>query len=147
MTVTLESIKTEQERLAKMISDFERQSSTFPITVAFPDLNDGELAVGVIISADGLKKEWLILLPGDSDGKAWAAQMEWAKSIGGELPDKLEASLLHSVMKEEFKPEAYWTSEKYVDSYAWCQGFDDGIQDYSYPNYELRARAVRRSPI
>jgi hypothetical protein len=118
-------------------------------TVTPPLLNDGEIYVGAIISADGSKNHNIILLPGESDDVNWKYAMEWAVSIGGELPDHCESALLFSTMKHEFKPEWYWLREQYTaySSYAWCQNFHSGGQDYYCKTFELRARAVRRLEI
>jgi hypothetical protein len=146
--ITLDDIKATQAKLATMIAAFERQSA-FPVTIAPPDLEDGEVWLGAIVSADGRKREHVILLPGDSDPKRWKEQMAWAESLGGELPDRVEGALLFATLKDEFREEAYWTREQHaVDSdYAWCQNFGDGNQYSSGTDYKLRARAVRRVPI
>ncbi|MBS1198123.1 MAG: hypothetical protein H6R18_1908 [Proteobacteria bacterium] len=55
-TITLEAIKTEQNKIAQMIATLEAQAkleSAFPITIEMPTLNAGERYVGAIISADG----------------------------------------------------------------------------------------------
>jgi hypothetical protein len=115
-----------------------------------PLLNDGEIYVGAIISADVSKNHHIILLPGESDDVEWEDAMEWAASIGGELPDRCESALLFATMKEdEFKPEWYWLREHHatISSLAWCQIFSCGSQDVSNESNELRARAVRRVEI
>jgi len=146
MTITLESIKVEQNRLAKMIAEIEARQSVFPLTVTFPPLAEGERHVGVIVSADGVKRHHIILLPGDNSAANWKDQMAWAKNIGGDLPDRCEGALLLATMKDEFKPEAYWLNEQdaSVSGYAWSQGFGDGYQFSCIKLSKLRARAVRR---
>jgi hypothetical protein len=148
MTITLEAIKAEQKRIAAMISEFEKQPAAlaFPISIRFPDLAEGEKFVGVIISADGSRKHAVILLPGEADIANWKTQHKWAESIGGELFDRVEGALLFAAMKDEFKPEWYWTCEKHeVDSaYAWDQDFGHGYQYGHDTSYKFRARAVRR---
>jgi len=148
MTVTLEAIKNEQSKLAAMIAAFEQQPS-FPISVPFPSLNEGEKFVGVIISADGSRRHYLILLPGEKKGAKWQQAMEWAQSLGGELPDRVESALLFATMKAVFAPEWYWTREQLASDagFAWGQGFHDGYQHYDHKSYEGRARAVRRLAI
>jgi hypothetical protein len=118
-------------------------------TVTPPLLNDGEIYVGAIISADGSKNHHIILLPGESDDVDWKDAMEWAASIGGELPDRCESSLLFATMKDEFKPEWYWLREQHANhsNSAWCQHFSSGNQGNYYKISMLRARAVRRLPI
>jgi hypothetical protein len=117
--------------------------------ITLPQLSEGEIYVGAIISADGSKNHHIILLPGESDDVEWKDAMEWAASIGGELPDRCESALLFATMKDEFKPEWYWLREQHAtySSDAWCQSFSRGLQDDDYKSYELRARAVRRLPI
>lgn len=148
MTVTLEAIKAEQNKIAAMIAAFEQQPE-FPVTVPFPQLNEGERAVGVILTADGSRRYWLILLPGESAQADWKTQLAWAESIGGELFDRVEGALLNAVMKDEFKPEYYWTREQHAANsyYAWAQSFGGGYQLTCHHGDELRARAVRRVPI
>lgn len=72
--------------------------------------------------------------------------MAWAKSVGGELPNRCEAMLCFINAKEEFEPEWHWTREQnsHYDGYAWMQGFNDGSQDSLHKSLNHRARAVRR---
>lgn len=113
-----------------------------------PPLADGEIYIGAIGDKSG-EVYHLVLLPGDNDSAPHAQQIEWAKSIGGELPNKLEAMMLFVHAKDQFKKEAYWTGETLIDpdAWAWYQYFGNGGQDYDLKNYALRARAVRRLPI
>jgi hypothetical protein len=150
--ITLEEIKSQHNKVAEMIATFEARAkleADFPIIVPFPNLNPGELWAGFIISPTGNKRHHVILLPGDNEANTWEAQMEWAKSIGGDLPDRCEQSLLFASMREHFKQSAYWSSEQHVSysHYAWYRGFNDGFQTYYDKSNKLRARAVRRSPI
>lgn len=151
-TVTLEDVKSELARLTEKVASIEAQAklaTSFPIEVAFPQLNAGEKWVGVVISADGKKREHIILLPGEKESINWKGAMEWAKSIGGELPDRTEGALLFATMKDEFEEAAYWTREQYASDsgYAWYQNFLYGGQNYYDTSYKRRARAVRRLPI
>ena len=148
MNITLEAIKSEQSKIAAMIAAFEQQPS-YPITIPFPTLNEGEKFIGVIVSADGSKRHALILLPGMRVGINWDDSMAWAKSIGGELPDRCESALLFATMKDEFSPEWYWTREQHAadSGYAWSQLFINGGQDDYHKSYEGHARAVRRLEI
>lgn len=120
----------------------------YPITIQFPQLNPGEKFVGVIVSADGKYRHALILLPGEAEPNNWQAQMEWAASIGGELPDRVESALLFATLRDEFKPEWYWTNEQLAanSGFAWVQHFGNGSQDYDLKSNFDRARAVRREP-
>jgi hypothetical protein len=152
MNITLQNIKEQQSKLAEMITTFEanaKLSSAFPITINFPTLNAGEQYVGAIISANGAKREHIILLPGEAEDMNWQSAMDWAASIGGHLPDRCESALLFATMKDQFKPEWHWTCEQnaaYPD-YAWLQGFNDGNQYDGRESGEYRARAVRRELI
>jgi len=148
-TITLEEIKSQQNKLQSMIARYESGKlieNAFPISVSMPDLNDGEKWVGCMISADGLKAEHTILLPGESERASWSDQVAWAESIGGHLPDRCEQAMLYKFMKDEFKEEAYWSSETHANNagWAWSQGFGNGAQHYTNKSSELRARAVRR---
>ena len=116
--------------------------------LATPQLNEGEIYAGAIIKPDGTGHH-VILLDGDNAAASWDDAMEWAKSIGGDLPDRVEQSLLFAHLKDRFKEEWYWSNTQHAaySGYAWCQIFDDGIQ-YNYgKSAELRARAVRRVEI
>lgn len=149
-TLTLETIKAEHAKVADMIAAFEAQAkfeSSFPVSVQAPKPNPGELWLGAVIT--GKTMEHIYLLPGDNDGASWQEQMAWAKSIGGDLPNRVEQAMLFSSMKDQFKEAAYWSNEKHVSdsAYAWYQGFGNGIQDCSSTCRKLRARAVRRLAI
>jgi len=113
-----------------------------------PKLKDGETYAGAIINPDGTGHH-IILLDGDNDNADWNTQMEWAKSIGGDLPDRVEQSMLFAHLKDRFKDTWYWSNTQHAANadYAWFQNFDYGTQDYDYEYYSLRARAVRRVAI
>lgn len=130
------------------IAAFKAQPA-FPVTINAPELKPGEKFVGVILSADGSRRHALILLPGEIEDVNWKKANEWAASQGGELPDRVEGALLFATLKDEFKPEAYWTREQHAGYgvYAWYQTFYDGCQSYTHEDDQLRARAVRRVAI
>ena len=113
-----------------------------------PTLNEGEVYVGMIRSADGIKNHHIILLPGDIEDN-WKKAGEWAASIGGALPDRVELALLYATLKSEFEKEWYWSSEQLASDsdFAWVQGFSNGGQGYDRKDGAFRARAVRRLPI
>lgn len=118
-----------------------------------PAVAEGETYIGVIGDKAG-NLYHLIALSGDNDRASQQAQLDWAKSIGGDLPNKLEAAMLFAHAKDLFQPAAYWTNETFIDpddpedyGWAWYQGFGYGLQDYGRKNSPLRARAVRRLPI
>jgi hypothetical protein len=118
-----------------------------------PPLAEGEIYIGAIGDKNG-DAYHLVLLPGDADSAPHAAQIEWAKSIGGDLPNKLEAAMLFAHAKDAFKPTWYWTNETFIDpidpkddGWAWSQYFSNGYQIILPKGDQLRARAVRRLPI
>lgn len=112
-----------------------------------PDLNEGEKLAFSITLPDG-KTIHTILLPGDVK-KNWNDAMEWAKSIGGDLPDRAEQALFFKYMPEAFEKAWYWSNTQHASysEYAWNQDFSSGIQNYHNKSYEGRARAVRRITI
>lgn len=115
------------------------------IEAANLELNDGEIYAGAIIAPDGTGHH-VILLPGDNDDTDWNAQMEWAKSIGGDLPDHVEQAMLFGFLKYCFKEEWYWSNTQHASysDYAWLQSFDDSYRGYYRKSRKYRARAVRR---
>lgn len=106
-----------------------------------PTLNKGEVYVGRI------NDEHIILLPGDHECTTWQTAMDWAKSIGGDLPNRIEQSMLWANHRGEFQRDWYWSNTSYEDddAYAWHQIFYYGSQVITHKdNYYCRARAVRR---
>ena len=110
-----------------------------------PELADGEIYIGAIGDAAG-NLYHVILLPGDNDDDTHEAQLEWAKSIGGDLPTRIEQAMLWANHREQFKKDWYWSNEIHhtESGWAWYQLFVNGDQYYYGRHYELRARAVRR---
>ncbi|MFZ6801969.1 DUF1566 domain-containing protein [Undibacterium sp. Di24W] len=149
MDVTIDQIKEEHAKVAKMIATFEANQkivSAYPITLNLPQLNAGEKYVGAIISADGTKRDHIILLPETKVDINWKDATAWAKSIGGDLPNRCESALLFATMKDQFEPQWHWTNEQHADDsgYAWVQGFHYGGQSSTRKSNEYRARAARR---
>ena len=114
-----------------------------------PPLNEGETYIGAIGNKAG-EVYHVILLPGDNEDSDWQSAMDWAKSIGGDLPTRIEQSMLFDCFRDQFKKDWYWsnTTVDSYDAFAWCQLFDNGIL-YGYHKSDnlCRARAVRRLPI
>ena len=119
-----------------------------PSQIAKPPLNEGEIYIGLIGDANG-EAYHLVLLPGDNDDATHQAQLEWAKSIGGDLPNRIEQAMLWANHRDQFQKDWYWSNESHNDgsAWAWCQDFSNGYQVSDNQDYELRARAVRRLPI
>lgn len=117
-------------------------------TITTPTLAAGETYVGAIIKADGTGHR-IILLPGDADDAPWQTQMDWAASIGGDLPDRVEQALMYATTPDQFKQDVYWSNTQHAayPSCAWSQYFNYGGQDSLLKSLQLRARAVRRVAI
>ncbi len=148
--VTLLEIKKHQDETSALIEIYEAQvksQSIYPLTLEYPKLANGEKFVGFIVSADGTKKHAIILLDGEKQDVIWEKAKEWAKSIGGDLPDRVEIALLFNTLKSEFSSNWYWTNEAYGSSYAWLQHFGNGYQNCHYVGINFHARAVRRLEI
>lgn len=118
--------------------------------IAVPETAEGEIYVGVVANTAG-ELHHVILLPGDNDDASWQTQMEWAQSIGGDLPTRVEMLFLLKNHRDEFERDAYWSNQPDTDpgysGWAWYQDFDSGYRGYCPQVYELRARAVRRLSI
>ncbi|WP_342704228.1 DUF1566 domain-containing protein [Burkholderia arboris] len=118
--------------------------------IQLPTLAEGEIYLGGFVDKNG-DVTHTILLPGDNGRASWQEQMEWAKSIGGDLPTRAELVIAYEQHRDLFEQAAYWSNQPDTDpgysGWAWFQYFDVGHQDGSRQNCELRARAVRRLPI
>lgn len=147
--MNLATLQADLAALNQKVAQFEALASLqFPITVSLPPLGIGEKFAGVIISADGTRREGYILLPGEFKG-SYDACVRWAESINGMVPDRVESALFHATLKGEFKPEGYWTREQHagIPDYAWMQYFGDGNQFYGRKSSIYLARAVRKFTI
>ena len=113
-------------------------------TITLPELKDGEIYAGILLNEDGTPLHHVILLPGDNEANNWQAKMEWAKEIGGELPNRREQSLLFANCKQHFKLAWYWAGEEDSSDTARYQRFTRGHQGLIYKTNKCRARAVRR---
>ncbi|MBS1143394.1 MAG: hypothetical protein H6R14_800 [Proteobacteria bacterium] len=117
--------------------------------LTLPPLAEGETYIGAIGDASG-NLHHVILLPGDNDEATHEAALEWAKSIGGDLPTRIEQAMLWANHRDLFQKDWYWSNEIHhrESGWAWYQDFDIGGQNHhGYRSYGLRARAVRRLPI
>lgn len=147
--ITLESIKADADALAAKIATFEAQAATtpeffLPSTTIY--LRQGEHYAGLIVGHDGEPSYHLVLLSGEAESINWNAAKEWAAGQGGELPTRREQSLLFANLRDQFKPECYWSNQQHEDNdaWAWAQPFYYGTQGYYRESLALRARAVRR---
>ena len=146
-TITLESIKTEHEKLGARIAALEAAApKLLLLREAQIELRQGERYAGLVLGPDGLAAHHLILLPGEAEDITWADAKAWAEQAGGELPTRQEQALLYANLKHEFQPNWYWSSQTHESdsSYAWTQYFSNGYQGNGGKSYAGRARAVRR---
>jgi hypothetical protein len=115
-----------------------------------PPLAEGEIYLGGFVDEKG-DVSHTILLPGDNDDASWQQQMDWAKSIGGDLPTRAELVIAYEQHSDQFKKSVYWSSTPDTDpgysGWAWCQYFGHGNQGCNHQCDEFRARAVRRLSI
>jgi len=111
---------------------------------AIPAARPGERYLGSITEPSGRMRH-TFLLPDDKK-KNWNDGMEWARSVGGDLPDRIEQAMLFAYMPDEFQKEAYWSNTQHAgdSGYAWYQSFDYGNQYGHGKSCELRVRPVRR---
>ena len=109
-------------------------------------LKEGEEYAGIILGKEGQPDYHLILLPGQKEDVTWQVAMGWAASIGGQLPDRRDQSLLYANLKEKFDVRWYWSCEQHAteSAWAWIQYFYYGTQYASLKDIDYRARAVRR---
>ena len=125
-------------------------NTTLQIAPVAIELQPGERYAGAVLNAAGQVKHHLILLPARPDKRApWQAQVDWAASAGGTLPDRQEQALLYANCKDALPPVWCWSSETHEDSasYAWCCHFYVGSQYYDIKRFEGSAVAVRLIPI
>lgn len=113
-------------------------------------LRKGETFIGVFSDRQG-NPYCAILLPGDNDPAPWEEQLDWAKSIGGDLLTRAELVTCFEQHRDQFQEAAYWSNQPDTDpdydAYAWFQSFGSGTQNYYRKSFKLRARRVRRVPI
>lgn len=113
--------------------------------IQLPPLNEGETYLCGFIDANG-DVTHTILLPGDHNHATWQEQMDWAKSIGGDLPTRVELAVANEKYRSQFMPNWYWSNEESTEQpgWAWFQTFTLGYQNVTPVDTKYRARAVRR---
>ncbi|KVF35749.1 DUF1566 domain-containing protein [Burkholderia vietnamiensis] len=115
--------------------------------IQLPLLAEGEIYLCGIVDANG-DIEHTVLLPGENGRASWQAQIDWAKSRGGDLPTRAELVIAYEQHRDQFEQAAYWSNTPDNDpgyaGWAWCQHFTGGGQDSYRQSIQLRARAVRR---
>lgn len=119
-------------------------------TLELPSIEANFFNAGLVMNKDGTPSHWLLLdTEHHASDAAHGDQMEWAKSLGLDLPTRQEQSLLFANAKQFFDDTWYWSNETHTTNagWAWFQGFSNGTQHFSSEHYTLRARAVRRLPV
>lgn len=119
----------------------------------FPDIDiaAGEHYAG--LSRDHTTGAWhhVVLLPATTDKHlTWQEAIDWAKSVGGELPTRFESALLYANLRDQVDTDYwYWTGTQHErePSWAWLQYFYYGSQNYTLKGDRSRACAVRRVPV
>jgi len=114
--------------------------------VPLPPLTEDEIYLGGFVDANGALTH-TILLPGDHDEATWQVQIAWARSLGGDLPTRVELALAHAKHRDRFERAWYWSNERSGSDWAWYQTFNGGSQYCGPQRAEFRARAVRRAPV
>lgn len=118
--------------------------STFPLA-------EGEVYAGLSRDPDTGAWHHVVLLPALPDKDlGWQAAIDWARSVGGELPTRWESALLYANCRQTIDLDYwYWTSTPFAgdERAAWGQSFDYGNQSYGHKAYTGRPRAVRRVPV
>ena len=110
----------------------------------------GGTVMGVMGGENG-QPDYLLLDLGvePANDVTWQQALDWAKSVGGELPTRREQAMLFANRREgQYKPRWYWSCAPYAgdERYAWGQHFDYGTQTTNHKDCTIRARAVRRVP-
>ena len=143
----IEEIKDAQAKLNKLVEDILSKPVTeFALPETAIDLKYGEHYAGIVIGKEGAKSYHLILVGEEINNANWQPALDWAKSIGADLPSRREQALLYANLKEQFTKKHYWSGETYdVDSgFAWIKNFDNGCQYYINKDDCCRVRTVRR---
>lgn len=143
-------VQVKEDQVANiLLQHFTGKAQTNGIGLDPQSLKEGEHYAGIILGKNGKQSHHLILLPGEIENADWQKSLDWAKSVGGELPTRREQALLYANLKEQFKPEWHWSYEQPAahPDYAWMQDFGNGLQNNDHKSDDGRARAVRRIKI
>ena len=148
-TITLEDVIAEQLKLNTMIEQLRATDAPIIHVIAEQaiELQSGEHYAGTELDEAGQVKHHLVLMAARPGKRlSWQAAMDWAESIGGQLPTRQEQALLFANAKPHLDPEWHWSSQEHESeaSYAWGCYFGNGTQGLSHKSYEGCAVAVRR---
>lgn len=104
----------------------------------FPDIDiaDGEHYAGLSRDHDTGAWHHVVLLPATPDKDlTWQQAIDWAKSVGGELPTRFESALLYANLRDQVDLDNWhWTATPYAgaERSAWMQYFGYGYQGYGH---------------
>jgi hypothetical protein len=146
--ITLEAAEAKLTELTELIAKLRTQNVTITLPEKTIVLQPGERYAGAVLDADGKVSHHLVLLAAKPEKDlSWPNAMNWAVSVGGELPTRQEQALLFANCKAQFDARWHWSSEVYEPdaSYAWHCYFLNGYQCINRKSYEGCARAVRRA--
>ena len=131
----------------------EAETLAAPATLSFAalpalkaPLRTGTFA-GITTLPDGTHHAVILLADKPASGMPWQQAMDWAASVGGQLPSRPIAALLYANVREGLEPKWHWTNEPEGASYAWNCHFGDGSQDYYGGSFGGSAVAVRLIPL
>ena len=130
-------------------------------TVSLPPIGEdwpgeGGVFAGILKGEDG---DYALIVPLDPASDVDAAPWKEALAAAGKFKTaqhqdyspatRGELALCFRNVPGLFKKDWYWSSTPSAGnaSYAWCQSFGHGYQDYGLKDNQLRARAVRRLKI
>lgn len=107
----------------------------------------GAISVGPVNDDAGHPTHRLILLPQRPDKRLnWQDAMAWAASVGGDLPNPQEQSLLFANCRDALPKAWCWSNKEHEKdaSFAWGCYFLNGIQHGTHKSCGGSAVAVRR---
>ncbi|WP_050408596.1 DUF1566 domain-containing protein [Massilia sp. NR 4-1] len=108
-------------------------------------LRQGERYAGLVLGCNGAADYHLLLQAGELVHQSWETALAWAGSQGHSLPGRREQILLYATLKDEFRPNWYWSDEAGdLANEAWCKDFDTGVAYPTDRGFDGYARCVRR---
>ncbi|MDR8394984.1 DUF1566 domain-containing protein [Paraburkholderia sp. USG1] len=87
--------------------------------IQIPPLAEGEIYLCGFVNATG-DIEHVVLLAADSERATWQEQLDWAKSIGGDLPTRPELAVAFAKHRDLFQKAGYWSNETDADEPGWA---------------------------
>jgi hypothetical protein len=142
-TITLELIQAKQAELAEMIQQLVSSKAVQGEVIRLPEteivLKPGERYVGVVLDAEGHVRHHLVLMAQRPASRLnWQDAMDWARSVGGRLPDLREQALLYANCKPYLEPTWHWScvDDESDASCAWHCNFKYGDQGRDLKSFE-----------